>query len=93
MFQRGCHVKAAACVGFATGKDAKALCRMLQWHSAACSGSQIRGRCLKTGAKSFGIQDRLLSRIPQACNIKVGFPVSINTKVGFPVSINTNCET
>ncbi|KAH1066661.1 hypothetical protein J1N35_031648 [Gossypium stocksii] len=27
-------------------------------------------RCLKVGAKSLGIQDRFLSRIPRACNIK-----------------------
>ncbi|KAG8494870.1 hypothetical protein CXB51_012518 [Gossypium anomalum] len=40
-------------------------------------------RCLKFGAKSLGIQDRFLSMIPQACNIKVDFPVSVNT----------NCET
>ncbi|XVE89427.1 hypothetical protein DITRI_Ditri19aG0200700 [Diplodiscus trichospermus] len=81
--------KAAACVGFATGKDPKP-------STVCCSGLQQLAqtvksvddkkaicRCLKAGAKSLGIQDRFLSKIPQACNIKVGFPVSVNT----------NCET
>ncbi|KAF8390949.1 hypothetical protein HHK36_023249 [Tetracentron sinense] len=41
-------------------------------------------RCLKDGVKAFrGVQDKFLSQIPNACKIKVGFPVSIST----------NCET
>ncbi|KAJ4702841.1 Non-specific lipid-transfer protein [Melia azedarach] len=81
--------KAAACVGFATGKAVTPT-------SACCSGLQQLAqsaktvddkkascRCLKAGAKSLGVQDRFLSKIPEACNIKVGFPVSIST----------NCET
>ncbi|XP_021911699.1 non-specific lipid-transfer protein C, cotyledon-specific isoform-like [Carica papaya] len=82
-------MRAAACVGFATGKDAKPT-------ATCCSGLQQLAqtvktvddkkaicRCLKAGAKSLGVQDKFLSQIPQACNIKVGFPVSIST----------NCET
>ncbi|XP_021911694.1 non-specific lipid-transfer protein D, cotyledon-specific isoform-like [Carica papaya] len=79
------EAKAVACVGFATGKDAVA-------SGACCSGlpqlaQSLKSvddkkdicRCLKAGAKSLGVQDRFLSKIPQACNIKVGFPVSIST--------------
>ncbi|XP_021907553.1 non-specific lipid-transfer protein C, cotyledon-specific isoform-like [Carica papaya] len=82
-------MRAAACVGFATGKDAKPT-------PTCCSGLQQLAqtvktvddkkaicRCLKAGAKSLGVQDKFLSQIPQACNIKVGFPVSIST----------NCDT
>lgn len=81
--------KAAACVGFATGKAPTPT-------SACCSGLQQLAqsvktvddkkaicRCLKAGAKSLGVQDRFLSKIPSACGIKVGFPVSTAT----------NCET
>ena len=83
-------MKAAACVGYATGKEPKP-------SPACCSGlQQLVGtvktvddkknicRCLKNGVKAFvGVQDRFLSQIPAVCNIKVGFPVSLNT----------NCET
>ncbi|KAL2467430.1 Non-specific lipid-transfer protein 12 [Abeliophyllum distichum] len=83
-------MKAAACISFATGKDAKP-------SAACCSGLQQLAqnvksvddkkticRCLKAGVKNFaGVQDKFLSKIPDACKIKVGFPVSINT----------NCET
>ncbi|XP_022721267.1 non-specific lipid-transfer protein D, cotyledon-specific isoform-like [Durio zibethinus] len=81
--------KAAACVGFATGKDAKPsakCCNGLQQLAQTVKSVDDKKaicRCLKSGAKSLRIQDRFLSKIPQACNIKVGFPVSINT----------NCET
>ncbi|XWS20761.1 hypothetical protein CRYUN_Cryun31cG0130200 [Craigia yunnanensis] len=81
--------KAAACVGFATGKDAKpsvACCSGLQQLAQTVKSIDDKKaicRCLKSAAKSLGIQDRFLSKMPQACNIKVGFPVSINT----------NCET
>ncbi|XVF68503.1 hypothetical protein PTKIN_Ptkin11bG0007700 [Pterospermum kingtungense] len=81
--------KAAACVGFATGKAPKpsaGCCTGLQQLASTVKTVDDKKaicRCLKAGAKSLGIQDRFLSKIPQACNIKVGFPVSINT----------NCET
>ncbi|XP_051126258.1 non-specific lipid-transfer protein C, cotyledon-specific isoform-like [Andrographis paniculata] len=79
-------LKAASCVTFATGKDAKP-------SQACCSGLQQLAesvktvddkkaicRCLKAGVKNFaGVQDRFLSKIPVACGIKVSFPVSINT--------------
>ena len=79
-------VKAAACVGYATGKEPKP-------SPACCSGlQQLAGtvktvddkknicRCLKNGVKAFvGVQDKFLSQIPAVCNIKVGFPVSLNT--------------
>ncbi|KAM7263160.1 hypothetical protein ACFE04_000843 [Oxalis oulophora] len=83
------NAKAAACLGFATGKAATP-------SAPCCSGlSQLAAtaktvddkknicRCLKTASKSLGIQDKFLSKIPQACGIKVGFPVSTTT----------NCET
>ncbi|CAI9783506.1 unnamed protein product [Fraxinus pennsylvanica] len=83
-------MKAATCISFATGKDAKP-------SAACCSGLQqlvqtvksvddrkVICRCLKAGVKNFaGVQDKFLSQIPNACKIKVGFPVSMNT----------NCET
>ncbi|XP_002271584.2 non-specific lipid-transfer protein D, cotyledon-specific isoform [Vitis vinifera] len=83
-------MKAAACVGYATGKQPKpspACCSGLQQLAATVKTVDDKKnicRCLKNGVKAFaGVQDRLLSQIPTACNIKVGFPVSLNT----------NCET
>ncbi|TYI26551.1 hypothetical protein ES332_A05G120900v1 [Gossypium tomentosum] len=76
---------AAACLGFATGKAAKpssAFCDGLQQLAQTVKSVEDKKaicRCLKVGAKSLGIQDRFLNRIPRACNIKVGFPVSVNT--------------
>ncbi|KAJ4702853.1 Non-specific lipid-transfer protein [Melia azedarach] len=81
--------KAAACVGFATGKAATptpACCRGLQQLAQSVKTVDDKKaicRCLKAGAKSLGVQDRFLSKIPDACKIKVGFPVSTST----------NCET
>ncbi|EOY25621.1 Bifunctional inhibitor/plant lipid transfer protein/seed storage helical domain - like 10 [Theobroma cacao] len=81
--------KAAACVGFATGKATKPsaeCCTGLQQLAQTVKSVDDKKaicRCLKAAAKSLGIQDKFLSKIPQACNINVGFPVSINT----------NCET
>ena len=81
--------KAAACVGYATGKDpspSPSCCKGLQQLAQTVKTMDDKKaicRCLNAGAKSLGIQDRFLTKIPQACNIKVGFPVSINT----------NCET
>ncbi|MBA0565186.1 hypothetical protein Golob_010075 [Gossypium lobatum] len=75
----------AACLGFATGMAAKpssACCDGLQQLAQTVKSVEDKKaicRCLKVGAKSLGIQDRFLSRIPRACNIKVGFPVSVNT--------------
>ncbi|MBA0807414.1 hypothetical protein Gohar_023220 [Gossypium harknessii] len=80
---------AAECLGFATGMAAKpssACCDGLQQLAQTVKSVEDKKaicRCLKVGAKSLGIEDRFLSRIPRACNIKVGFPVSVNT----------NCET
>ncbi|KAJ8752127.1 hypothetical protein K2173_001802 [Erythroxylum novogranatense] len=77
--------KAAACVRFATGKAPKPT-------PQCCSGLQQLAqtvktvddkkaicRCLKAGGKSLGVKDQFLSKIPSACNIKVGFPVSVST--------------
>ncbi|XP_016479620.1 non-specific lipid-transfer protein C, cotyledon-specific isoform-like [Nicotiana tabacum] len=83
-------MKAAACISFTTGKDAKP-------SAPCCSGLQQLARsvksvddkkdicrCLKAGVTNFaGVQDKFLSQLPTACTIKVGFPVSMNT----------NCET
>jgi hypothetical protein len=33
-------------------------------------------KCLKAAGGSLGVKDQFLSKIPGACNIKVGFPVS-----------------
>ncbi|KAK9267873.1 hypothetical protein L1049_010310 [Liquidambar formosana] len=82
--------KAASCIGFATGKAPKpapaccaGLLKLAQTVKSVDDKKAIC-RCLKAGVKSFtGVQDRFLSKIPEACNIKVGFPVSIST----------NCET
>eukprot|EP00257_Ricinus_communis_P012051 XP_002533769.2 non-specific lipid-transfer protein C, cotyledon-specific isoform [Ricinus communis] len=82
-------MKAAACVGFATGKDSKpsqACCTGLQQLAQTVKTVDDKKaicRCLKASSKSLGIKDQFLSKIPAACNIKVGFPVSTNT----------NCET
>ncbi|KAL8033843.1 hypothetical protein ABFX02_13G182800 [Erythranthe guttata] len=79
-------MKAASCITFATGKDSKpsaACCAGLQQLAQSVKSVDDKKaicRCLKAGIKNFaGVQDKLLSRIPSACNIKVGFPVSINT--------------
>lgn len=83
-------MKAASCVTFAQGKAPTPL-------PACCSGLQQLAstvksvddkkaicRCLKAGVKNFaGVQDKFLSKLPGACKINVGFPVSMNT----------NCET
>ncbi|KAL3654610.1 hypothetical protein CASFOL_001595 [Castilleja foliolosa] len=80
------NMKAASCITFATGK-------LKTPPPACCSGLQALAqgvktvddkkaicRCLKAGVKNFaGVQDRFLSQIPNACKIKVGFPVSTNT--------------
>ncbi|KAA8541174.1 hypothetical protein F0562_025219 [Nyssa sinensis] len=83
-------MKAASCVTFATGKDAKpsaACCSGLQQLAQSVKSVDDKKaicRCLKAGVKNFaGVQDKLLSQIPSACKIKVGFPVSISI----------NCET
>ncbi|XAR50769.1 hypothetical protein NMG60_11005192 [Bertholletia excelsa] len=78
--------KAAACVGYATGKAPRPV-------PACCSGlRQLVGmlksvddkknicQCLKTSGKNLGIQDKYLSQIPTLCNIKLGFPISTSTK-------------
>ncbi|KAI3466897.1 hypothetical protein Pfo_023560 [Paulownia fortunei] len=79
-------LKAASCVTFATGKDPKpsaACCAGLQKLAQSVKTVDDKKeicRCLKAGVKNFaGVQDKFLSKIPAACNIKVGFPVSINT--------------
>ncbi|GER48924.1 non-specific lipid-transfer protein [Striga asiatica] len=79
-------VKATSCIMYATGKDAKpsgACCAGLQQlaHSVkTVNDKKAICRCLKAAIKNFsGVQDKFLSRIPTACNIKDGFRVSINT--------------
>ncbi|KAL3522912.1 hypothetical protein ACH5RR_015746 [Cinchona calisaya] len=83
-------VKAAACVTYAQGKDAApstACCdnlRQLAQGVKSLDDKKDICRCLKAGVKNFaGVQDKLLSKIPGACRINVGFPVSLKT----------NCET
>lgn len=83
-------MKAAACVTYAQGKDAipsPACCKNLQQlvqTVKSVNDKKAICRCLKAGVKNFsGVQDKFLSKIPGACHINVGFPVSMNT----------NCET
>ncbi|KAF5725744.1 non-specific lipid-transfer protein D cotyledon-specific isoform-like [Tripterygium wilfordii] len=82
--------KAAGCVGFAMGRDSTP-------SPACCSGLQQLAetvktlddkkaicRCLKGAVKAFpGVKDSSLNKIPGACHINVGFPVSLTI----------NCET
>ncbi|XP_058071692.1 non-specific lipid-transfer protein C, cotyledon-specific isoform-like [Magnolia sinica] len=79
-------VKAASCVNFVTGK-------VTAVPAACCGGLQALVKkavtvtdrraicsCLKDGIKKFpGAKDQFLGKVPGACNIKVGFPVSLNT--------------
>ncbi|CAK9156683.1 unnamed protein product [Ilex paraguariensis] len=83
-------VKAASCVTFATGKDTKpsaACCSGLQQLTQSVKSVDDKKticRCLKAGVQKFnGVQDKFLSKIPDACKIKVTFPVSLSI----------NCET
>ncbi|KAK6917061.1 Bifunctional inhibitor/plant lipid transfer protein/seed storage helical domain [Dillenia turbinata] len=70
-------MKAAPCVTYATGKAPKPspqCCTGLQQLAGSAKSLDDKKaicRCLKTGVKSFqGVQDKFLSQIPQACNIK-----------------------
>ncbi|XP_059638198.1 non-specific lipid-transfer protein D, cotyledon-specific isoform-like [Cornus florida] len=83
-------MEAAACVNYASGKDAKpstACCNGLQQLAQSVKSVDDKKticRCLKAGVKNLkGVQDKFLSQIPTACKIKVGFPVSLSV----------NCET
>lgn len=78
--------KAAACLSFATGKDAApstACCGGLQQLAQGARTVQDKKdicNCLKNAVKNIkGVQDKFLQRIPTACHIKVGFPVSLST--------------
>ncbi|XP_073049690.1 non-specific lipid-transfer protein C, cotyledon-specific isoform-like [Primulina eburnea] len=78
--------KAASCITYATGKDAtpsKQCCAGLQTLAQSVKTVADKKdicRCLKAAVKNFaGVQDKFLSKIPSACSIKVGFPVSVNT--------------
>ncbi|XP_021614820.1 non-specific lipid-transfer protein C, cotyledon-specific isoform [Manihot esculenta] len=81
--------KAAACVGFATGKattPSPACCSGLQQLAQTVKTVDDKKaicRCLKAASGSLGIKDQFLSKIPGACHINVGFPVSTSV----------NCET
>ncbi|XP_059666763.1 non-specific lipid-transfer protein D, cotyledon-specific isoform-like [Cornus florida] len=80
------EMKAASCVTYATGKDAKpspACCNGLQQLAQSVKSVNDKKticRCLKDGVKNVGgVQDKFLSQIPSVCKIKVGFPVSLTT--------------
>ncbi|XP_038724911.1 non-specific lipid-transfer protein C, cotyledon-specific isoform-like [Tripterygium wilfordii] len=84
------EAKAAACVGFAMGRDsnlAPACCSGLQQLAATVKTLEDKKaicRCLKGAVKAFpSVKDSLLNKIPTACHINVGFPVSLSI----------NCET
>ena len=74
--------KAAACLGFATGKAPKPTpdcCTGLQDLAKTVKTVDDKKaicKCLKAAGGSLGVKDQFLSKIPRACNIKVGFPVS-----------------
>lgn len=79
-------MKAAPCVTFAQGKSptpAPACCSGLQQLASSVKSVNDKKaicRCLKAGVKNFGgVQDKYLSKIPAACKIQVGFPISLNT--------------
>lgn len=79
-------IKAASCIGFASGKDAKpsaACCtglKQLAQSVKTIDDKKAICRCLKAGVKNLpGVQDKFLSKIPGTCSIRVGFPVSLNT--------------
>lgn len=79
-------IKAASCVAYATGRNpnpSPACCSGLQQLAQTVRTVEDKKaicRCLKAGVRSFaGVQDRFLSRIPAACKINVGFPVSMST--------------
>ncbi|CAI9089551.1 OLC1v1024141C2 [Oldenlandia corymbosa var. corymbosa] len=83
---------AAPCLLFVQGKagpvPSKPCCQGLQRVAQSVKSVDDKKavcRCLKDGVKSFGggVQDAFLSKIPGACHINVGFPVSSKT----------NCET
>ncbi|XP_073129059.1 non-specific lipid-transfer protein D, cotyledon-specific isoform-like [Henckelia pumila] len=78
--------KAASCIAYATGRATKpsdpccAGLKSLAQSVQSVADKKDICRCLKEAVKSFaGVQDKFLSKIPSACSIKVGFPVSINT--------------
>ncbi|KAL5977058.1 hypothetical protein ACLOJK_021398 [Asimina triloba] len=79
-------LKAASCVNFVTGKVSTvppACCSGL--HALVQKATTVTDRrticnCLKQGVKKFtGVKDQFLAKIPAACDIKVGFPVSLST--------------
>lgn len=78
---------AAPCLLFAQGKGgnvpSNACCQGLQklvQSVKSVDDKKAICNCLKDSAKKFGgVQDKFLSKIPSACRINVGFPVSSNT--------------
>ncbi|KAL3833749.1 hypothetical protein ACJIZ3_008485 [Penstemon smallii] len=77
-------MKAASCISFATGKDAKpsvpccAGLKQLAQSVKTVDDKKAICNCLKAAVKNFaGVQDRFLSKIPAICNIKVGFPAQL----------------
>ncbi|KZV58287.1 non-specific lipid-transfer protein C, cotyledon-specific isoform-like [Dorcoceras hygrometricum] len=77
---------AASCITYATGRDAspsRQCCTGLQTlarNVKSVSDKKDICRCLKAAVKNFaGVQDKFLSKLPSACSIKVGFPVSMST--------------
>ncbi|KAL6567227.1 hypothetical protein OROGR_000895 [Orobanche gracilis] len=78
-------MKAAPCIGFATGRETKpsaGCCSGLQqlaWTVKTVYDKKAVCRCLKAGVRHFsGVQDKYLRQIPAACRIRLGFPVSVN---------------
>ncbi|KAL9366044.1 hypothetical protein Peur_037243 [Populus x canadensis] len=62
--------------------EAAVPCSTVDEKAAACVGLKTVDdkkaicKCLKAAGGSLGVKDQFLSKIPGACNIKVGFPVS-----------------
>ncbi|KAJ3674503.1 hypothetical protein LUZ60_005119 [Juncus effusus] len=78
--------KAISCLPFVTGRQARpalACCsnlKMMVVSAKTLTDKRATCQCLQNGVKAFpGVQDRLLSRVPALCGVKISFPMSMKT--------------
>lgn len=78
-------MKAAPCLNYAKGVDAVPSTQCCSGLTALATGAKTLDdkkaicNCMKNAVKNIkGVQDKFLSKIPTACNIKVNFPVSLS---------------
>lgn len=78
-------VKAAPCLNYARGVDSVPSPQCCSGLTALATSAKTlddkKGicNCMKNAVKNIkGVQDKYLSKIPTACNIKVNFPVSLS---------------